>query len=61
MKAAEAGKSFGAGAKSVTPEQTKPSMLRAENARLKMHVEILINSPRGVAPSRWLETPGCLR
>jgi transposase len=60
VKAAEAGKLVGAGAKPVTPEQMELSRLRAENARLKMHVEILKNSPRGVAPSRWLETPGCL-
>ena len=29
------------GAKSVTPEEMELSRLRAENARLKMHVEIL--------------------
>ena len=41
VKAAEAGKLVGAGAKPVTPEQMELSRLRAENARLKMHVEIL--------------------
>ncbi len=40
VKAAEAGKLVGAGAKPVTPEQMEISRLRAENARLKMHVEI---------------------
>ena len=60
VKAAEAGKLIGAGAKPVTPEQMELSRLRAENARLKMHVDILKNLPRGVAPSRWQETPGCL-
>jgi len=32
---------LGAGAKPVTPEQMELSRLRAENARLKMHVDIL--------------------
>ena len=41
VKAADAGKLVGAGAKPVTPEQMELSRLRAENARLKMHVEIL--------------------
>jgi transposase len=41
VKAAEAGKLVGAGGKPVTPEQMELSRLRAENARLKMHVEIL--------------------
>ena len=41
VKAAEAGKLVGAGTKSVTPEQMELSRLRAENARLKMHVDIL--------------------
>jgi transposase len=41
VKAAEAGKLVGAGAKTVTPEQMELSRLRAENARLKMHVDIL--------------------
>ncbi len=41
VKAAEAGKLVGAGAKPVTPEQMELSRLRAECARLKMHVEIL--------------------
>ena len=41
VKASEAGKLVGAGAKPVTPEQMELSRLRAENARLKMHVEIL--------------------
>lgn len=40
-KAASAGKLNAAGAKPVTPEQMELSRLRAENARLKMHVEIL--------------------
>jgi transposase len=41
VKAAEVGKLVGAGGKPVTPEQMELSRLRAENARLKMHVEIL--------------------
>lgn len=40
-KAASAGKLNAGGAKPVTPEQMELSRLRAENARLKMHVEIL--------------------
>lgn len=41
VKNAGAGKLNGAGVKPVTPEQMELSRLRAENARLKMHVEIL--------------------
>ena len=41
VKAAAAGKLSAAGTKPVTPEQMEMSRLRAENARLKMHVEIL--------------------
>ena len=41
VKAAEAGKLVSAGANPVTPEQMELSRLRAENARLKMHIEIL--------------------
>jgi transposase len=41
VKLAQAGKLVGAGAKPVTPEQMELSRLRAENARLKMHVDIL--------------------
>ena len=41
VKAAEAGKLMDADAKPVTAEQMELSRLRAENARLKMHVEIL--------------------
>ncbi len=41
VKAAEAGKLNGAGAKMVTPEQMELSRLRAENARLKRENEIL--------------------
>ena len=41
VKAVESGKLVGAGAKPVTPEQMELSRLRAENARLKMHVDIL--------------------
>ncbi|WP_442763450.1 IS3 family transposase [Malikia spinosa] len=44
VKAADAGKLVGAGAKPVTPEQMELSRLRAENARLKMHVEIFKKS-----------------
>jgi transposase len=43
-KLAQAGKLVGAGAKPVTPEQMELSRLRAENARLKMHVDILKNA-----------------
>jgi transposase len=41
VKAAQGGKLTGAGTKPVTPEQMELSRLRAENARLKMHVDIL--------------------
>lgn len=41
VKAAGASKLLGASAKPVTPEQMELSRLRAENARLKMHVDIL--------------------
>lgn len=41
VKAADAGKLNGAGAKPVTPEQMELSRLRAENVRLKREVEIL--------------------
>jgi transposase len=41
VKAASTGKLYATGAKTVTPEQMELSRLRAENARLKMHVEIL--------------------
>ena len=56
VKAAAAGKLVAADAKPVTPEQMELSRLRAENARLKMHVDILKNVLRGRAPSRWQET-----
>ena len=41
VKAAAAGKLSAPGAKAVTPEEMELSRLRAEVARLKMHVEIL--------------------
>lgn len=41
VKAAEAGKLNGPGAKPVTPEQMELSRLRAENIRLKRECEIL--------------------
>lgn len=41
MKASAAGRLVGVLAKPVTAEQMEPSRLRAECARLKMHVEIL--------------------
>ena len=41
VKASAAGKLTTPGAKLVTPEQMELSRLRAENARLKMHVDIL--------------------
>ncbi len=41
VKAAEAGKLNGPGAKPVTPEQMELSRLRVENIRLKREVEIL--------------------
>ena len=41
VKAADAGKLNGAGAKIVTPEQMELSRLRAENIRLKRECEIL--------------------
>jgi transposase len=41
VKSVAAGKLTTPGAKPVTPEQMELSRLRAENARLKMHVDIL--------------------
>jgi transposase len=41
VKAAKAGKLHTPGAKMVTPEQMELSRVRAENARLRMEVEIL--------------------
>lgn len=41
VRAAQADHLAGAGARPVTPEQMKLSRLRAENARLRMHVDIL--------------------
>jgi transposase len=41
VKAASTGQLTAPGAKAVTPEEMELSRLRAENARLKMHVEIL--------------------
>jgi len=41
VKAADAGKLSGAGAKPVTPEQMELTRTRAENIRLKREVEIL--------------------
>lgn len=40
VKAAQAGKLNGAGAKVVTPKQMELSRLRAENKRLQMELEI---------------------
>ena len=40
VKAEQAGKLNGAGAKAVTPEQMELSCLRAENKRLQMELEI---------------------
>jgi len=41
FKAAAAGKLTAPGAKPVTPEQMELSRLRAENQKLRMHVDIL--------------------
>jgi len=41
LKVAAGGGKLTPGTKSVTPEEMELSRLRAENARLKMHVEIL--------------------
>ncbi len=41
VKASAAGRLTAPGSKPVTPEQMELSRLRAENARLKMHVDIL--------------------
>ena len=41
VRSSEQGQLCGAGDRPVTPEQMELSRLRAENARLKMHVEIL--------------------
>jgi transposase len=40
VKAAKAGKLHPPGAKSITPEQMELSRVRAENARLRMDIEI---------------------
>ena len=47
-------------AQPVSELEAELSRLRQENAKLKLEKEILKNFPRGVAPSRWRETPGCL-
>ncbi len=44
-KAAAGGKLNAAGAKAITPEEMELSRLRAETARLKMHVEIWVKKP----------------
>lgn len=41
FKAAAVGKLNGPGAKPITPEQMEVSRLRAENVKLRMHVDIL--------------------
>jgi len=41
VRAAKAGKLHAPGAKTVTPEQMELSRVRAENARLRMEIEIL--------------------
>lgn len=41
VKAAQAGKLNASGGPPVTPEQMELSRLRAENARLKLHLEIV--------------------
>ena len=46
--------------KPLTAEQQRIRQLEAENRQLKSDNEILKNLPRGGAPSRWRETPGCL-
>ena len=45
VKATAAGRLTAPGAKPVTPEQVELSRLRAENARLKMHVDIPKKAP----------------
>ena len=56
VKASAAGKLTTPGTKPVTPAQMELSRLRAENARLKMHVDILKNRPRGLPRPIWIET-----
>ena len=41
VKAAQAGKLTTSGSPPVTPEQMEMTRLRAENARLKLHLEIV--------------------
>ena len=60
IRASEKGELHGAGDRPVSAEQMELARLRAELARVKMERDILKNFPRGVAPSRWRETPGCL-
>ncbi len=59
VKAAAAGKLRAVGAKPVMPEQMELSRLRAENARLKMHVDILKRrrrtSPRMRCEYAWID------
>jgi transposase len=50
VKASDAGRLDGPGARKVTPEEMALSRLRAENLRLRREVEILKNPPPGRAP-----------
>jgi transposase len=52
VKALAAGKLRAPGAKPVTPEQMELSWLRAENARLKMHADILTKRRRTLRKMR---------
>ena len=52
VKASAAGKLTAPGTKPVTPEQMELSRLRAENAQLKMHVDILKKATVGSTGQR---------
>lgn len=46
--------------KPLTAEQQRIRQLEAENRQLKSDNDLLKNVHRGVAPSLWQETPGCI-
>ena len=60
-KAAAGGKLNAAGAKAVMPEEMELSRLRAEKARLKMHVKILKKATAYFAKDALRGTPGSTR
>ena len=61
VKASAAGRLVGVLAKPVTAEQMEPSRLRAECARLKMHVDISRRATACLAEDALRSTPGSTR